>query len=188
MNEEISFLRKRVAELEYENELLRAKVDFFNQRPWMLQGMRGEKLVAEIIGGFTTAVNESYDVVTRSGGVRIEVKYSRLNRAVKGYDCFRWQWVHVFGFDHNKVFDTLILMGDVDENHRRSYKDPSSPYIFFDVPYSRLPEVTRHGVQMIQITTNPLKARTEAARLLYNDFQITRDELSAKYSNPRTLQ
>jgi hypothetical protein len=187
---EASTLRKRIAELEQENavllrenSVLRAKVTFFDRAPWMRDGIRGEQVVAKLIGGTTTPVNERFDVLTSSKRVRLEVKYSNRNIAVDGAATMRWTWVHVLGFDNGKAFDGLILVGDADPRYQYLYRDPESPYIFFDVPYDALNAVVRHTSKIVQISTNPRTARTEVARALFNDFQVTRDELISKYRN-----
>ena len=183
MNDEVTILRRRVAELERENEILRAKVTFFERAPWMRDGIRGEQVVAELIGGTTTAVNERFDVRTRSNRVRLEVKYSNLNLAVAGRPTKRWTWAHVVGFDGGKSYDSLILVGDADVRFQHLYRDPASPFVFFDVPFAALSAVMVGRQQNVQITTNPRKASTDSARALFGLFQITRDELIAKYRN-----
>jgi hypothetical protein len=183
VNEDVTILRRRVAELECENEILRAKVTFFERAPWMRDGILGEEIVAELIGGTTTRVNHRFDVVTRLKTARLEVKYSNLNLAVKNSIAKRWTWAHILGFDRAKKFDGLILVGVADVRFRHSYRDPASPYILFDVPYADLAAVVRHSTQIIQLTTNPLTARTAVARALFDRFQLTPDELISKYRN-----
>jgi hypothetical protein len=183
MHDDIMALQKRIAELEREIEVLRAKVTFFDRSPWMRDGIRGEQIVAELIGGETTAVTERFDVLATAGRLRLEVKYSNLNTAVAGGATRRWQWVRPLGFDGQKTFDALILIGEVDLRHQHLYRDPSAPYGVFDIPFSRIAEIVKHSSQMIQISTNPKKARTPVARLLYEHFQTTCNALSAKYRN-----
>lgn len=174
-------LRRRVAELEQENATLRAKVTFFDRTPWMHDGMRIEQIVAELVGGTTTPVNERFDVLTR-GGVRIEVKYSNLNLVDRQRArATRWTWAHILGFDGGKSFDHLILVGDADTRYRASYRDPESPFVFFDVPFCSLQEVVRSTSQMVQITTNPDSVRAAEAIALFERFQVTPDELTIKY-------
>ena len=181
MKNDIAALQNRIAALERENASLRAKVTFFDRSPWMREGIRGEQVIAQIIGGTTTVVNERFDVLTASGQVRLEVKYSNLNTAVVNEATKRWQWVRILGFDQRKSFDSLILIGEVDTRFQHLYRDPVSPYIIFEIPFARLAEVLRHSQQMIQISSNPRKARTPVARLLYSEFQTTRHALSNKY-------
>jgi len=183
VNDEIIRLRKRVAELERENAVLCAKVTFFERAPWMRDGIRGEQVVAELIGGSTTPVNERFDVLTPSKQVRLEVKYSNLNLAVAGERTKRWTWANILGFDRAKVFESLILVGDADTRYHHLYRDRETPFIFFDVPYVDLSDVVRFSPQLIQINTNPRTARTDVAKALYGRFQITRDELISKYRN-----
>lgn len=183
MDDDIATLQKRVIELERENERLRAKVTFFDRSPWMRDGIRGEQIVAELIGGKTTAVTERFDVLAAAGRLRLEVKYSNLNIAVADKATQRWQWVRPLGFDGQKTFDALILIGEVDARYQPLYRDPSAPYVVFDIPFRRIAEIVQHSSQMIQISTNPQRARTPVARLLYQEFQTTCNALSEKYRN-----
>jgi hypothetical protein len=183
VNNDVTQLRRRVAELERENEILRAKVTFFERAPWMRDGIRGEQVVAELFGGTTTPVNERFDVRTRSNRVHLEVKYSNLNIAVAGQPTKRWTWPRVLGFDGRKIYDSLILVGDADVRYQHFYRDPTSPFVFFDVPFSELSAVARGTQQIVQVTTNPRKARTDVARGLFGRYQTTPDELISKYRN-----
>jgi len=183
MEDDAAVLRKRIAELKRENKLLRAKVTFFDRSPWMRDGIRGEQIVAELIGRKTTAVTERFDVLGAAGRMRLEVKYSNLNIAVADKATRRWQWIRPLGFDGQKTFDALILIGEVDTRYQPLYRDPSAPYVVFDIPFPRIAEIVQHSSQMIQISTNPQRARTPVARLLYEEFQTTCDALSEKYRN-----
>lgn len=181
MNNEITNLRRRVAALEQENETLRAKVTFFDYSPWMRDGIRGEQVVAKLIGGTMTAVNERFDVLTQSTRVRLEVKYSKLNIARAGVITQRWTWAHLLGYDRSKSFDSLILLGVADSRYKHLYRDTASPFVLFDVPFRSLSKIVRGTSQRVQISTNPLKAHTDVAKALFGRFQVTRHELRSKY-------
>ena len=70
----------------------------------------------------------------------MEVKFSKLTVAVskRKTKTYRWNWAKVFGDKGNKVFDRLILVGEVHKECAYYYKDKNSPYIFFDIPYSEI--------------------------------------------------
>lgn len=94
----------------------------------------------------------------------------------------RWTWANVLGADGAKVFDNLILVGVSDPRFQHLYRDPLSPYVFFDVPRSEVPGCINCGKSGIQISnTNPQKTGTPIARGLFDRFQVTPAELTAKY-------
>lgn len=75
-------LKQRIAELELENAKLKNELDFLKTHPTITQGIKGETLVAKLVGGSATSYSDSYDVTT-STGLRIEVKYRKLNQPMK---------------------------------------------------------------------------------------------------------
>jgi hypothetical protein len=177
---ELARLRSRIAELETENAVFRSKFDFFCGASWMASGLRGEKVIAELLGGELTPVTARHDIVLRTVNLTLEIKLSRLNRAVKGRITQRWQWAHILGSDGGKLFDRVILMGDADTRYCAYYADPASPYVMFDVPFEEThPLMNRFG--LIQISTNPLKARTPVARALFSQYQTTQNQLRERY-------
>lgn len=186
MNDELRELRRRVHGLEHRvHQLERENAQFHTKRPadsTHHKSEKGERIVAELIGG--KMVNDSFDVLTPSGH-RLEVRYAGLSTAVWGKATKRWTWNFILGAYKEKDFDRVILVGEVDPRYRCKYRDPTFPYIFFDVPKSRLAEVMGASPH-IYLSTNPkkvygFKSYGFSADPLYNSFQTTAAELKAKY-------
>ncbi|MEX2643262.1 MAG: hypothetical protein WD270_07405 [Acetobacterales bacterium] len=167
-------LQKRIAELE-------EKLNFLINHRTLTAGISGELIVSELVNGIVTAYATAHDIVDRSGRT-IEVKYSRLNRPSTLAVTTRWAWAKVFGESGRKAYDFLLLVGDPDERWRSHYKDPNSPFIFFCIPREAVDALTMSSnagrSRAIQLTTNPLKARSRAAKL-FAEYQVTRDELQS---------
>ena len=189
-------LLKENEQLRSENEYLRAEVALLTEKLALLythkslaMGMQGESLVASWLNGVVTTHNASYDIELAGRLIRLEVKYSGLNVAVRdrqvaGRETKRWTWSKPFGESGKKVYDRLILMGDKDPRHIASYKDGTCPYVFFDVPFEEIMPLTIKGKsvrqRLIQLTTNPKKAKSKGS-CLFQDYQITLSELSKRY-------
>ena len=117
-------LRRQVADLE-------RQVLFLTTHSTLAAGMAGETIISKIISGKMTPYAEAFDVAT-VGGLRLEVKYARLNRHSKeSLNTRRWPWGKVFGESGNKNYDFLILVGEADERYREKYKSPESQYVIF---------------------------------------------------------
>ena len=158
---EVLVLRTRVAELEYE-------LAFLKTHPTLLQGLRGETLVAQLTGGALTQYAAQHDVVLPNS-VRVEVKFSKLNKPAPGSTTRRWNWSKPLGWrDKGKDFDFLLLIGEKDHRFPEQYLD-KSPYVFFLIPKGHVQEVATKGGLIgasVQITTNLSKAQSPASAAL----------------------
>jgi hypothetical protein len=183
------------SDLKHENEILRARIAtleselaFLRMHTVFLQGMKGETLVAELTGGELTAFAAGHDV-TIGGSVTVEVKFSKLNTPVAGASTRRWNWSKPLGWkDKGKSFDFLILVGEKDTRFPDQYLD-DSPYIFFLVPHSRVPEITTQGKTIganVQITTNLVNAKSPAS-LALKQFIVPASSVSALLSKASTV-
>lgn len=152
-------LRQHIIELELENARMMSELEFLRTHSSMVQGIKGETLVAQLIDGRLTSFSESYDVTT-STGLRIEVKYSKLNRPMKNSPTRRWNWSKPLGWlDKGKDYHYLLLIGEKDQRYLADYLD-STPYVYFLVPMKDVPDVMDQGRSvggMVQITTNLAK-------------------------------
>ena len=152
-------LRQRIIELEQENIRMMSELEFLKTHSSMMQGIKGETLVARLIDGKLTSFSESYDVAT-STGLRIEVKFSKLNRPMKNSPTRRWNWSKPLGWlDKGKDYHYLLLIGEKDERYLADGLD-STPYVYFLVPIQNVPDVMNQGRSiggMVQITTNLAK-------------------------------
>jgi hypothetical protein len=177
-------LEKRVADLEAENRRLKSEIDFLRTHSLLTTGMRGETLIAKIVGGRTTSYATSHDVEARDGSL-IEVKRSKLCIWDKRSGSMKWQWAKLFGESGKKKFDYIILVGDADPRYKVHYKDKNSPYVLFCVPFREIEGLSAQGqrdeYRHIQMGTNPLSARRRESIKLFQQFQITEAELTARF-------
>ena len=179
-------LRQQLNACEEDLGNLRKKVAFFENHPSISRGIRGETLVASLVNGHISRGYSSYDVTSGKRLLTFEVKYSRLNVAVKGQPTKRWNWAKPFGEAGNKEYDRLILIGDKDSRYTNAYLDKLSPYIIFDVPFKEVSQLvtkaSRHGFPKahITLTTNPMTAKSKASILFYK-YQISEVELKGRY-------
>lgn len=165
--------------LEKEVKQLKERLQMLESKPMFQAGFSGESIVSKIVDGIPTAFCVPHDITTIKNGKLLEVKYSNLNVPVKGRSTKRWTWAHIFGSSGKKVYDQLILVGDRDLDIE--YGDlVDCPYVFFDVPYHEVEGVMRAS-GLIQISTNPKKARTKEARLLFDKYILSSQDLNARY-------
>jgi hypothetical protein len=180
--QQVEALRAQVAALTAENSALRAKLDLFEKHPTLARGLKGEQIVAKLLGGAPSSKNASHDLELKQQGILIEVKYANLNRANPHAPTRRWAWPRVFGEGGKKKYHRLILLGDTDPSFRRAYLDPDSPYVLFDVPYAEVAPLTIQTghYKSIHLSTNPAKARSAGAPL-FKKYQVTFAELKVRY-------
>ena len=164
-------LSGRIAVLE---ERLRA----LEARPRLAGAFAGERLISRLVKGVPTLFNAAHDV-TLADGTRIEIKFSRLGLANPHALTKRWTWHKPYGISERKQYERLILVGETDPRTRHQFSS-DDPYIYFDVPFERVPDIRRPD-GLIQISTDPKKARTEWAKLLYGEFLITGKQLTKQY-------
>lgn len=184
MNNKVIELEKTIAALNSENERLRHKVAFFENHPNIASGIRGESLISNLVSGVETSFNAPFDIET-STGIRIEVKYSKLNLANRKQTSTtkRWSWKNIFGSGGQKRYDRLILIGESDPSHYQKYLQPESPYVIFDIGFEEVMELTsstEHCQRLIQLSTNPTSVRSRA-KSLFSEHQVAPEQLSQRY-------
>lgn len=177
-------LRAEVKALKEKIEQLEQKVAVFENHPTIADGIRGETLIADLIAGAVVKGNASYDIQTGPKALKLEIKFARLNDAVKKLTnkTYRWAWAKPFGESGKKVYDRLILIGGKDSRFYGSYLDTNSPYIFFDVPFAEIAPLTIKTSRWpaILLTTNPRTAKSTASPL-FRLYRVTITELSKRY-------
>lgn len=172
------------AELKRKIEELEQQLRFLTKHPSFIRGFSGETLVAQAVSGCRSGTTTSYDV--RTSEVFIEVKMSALhwNNRV-GSSTRKWAWPRVFGNSNGKQYDFLILMGDTDRRWQQRYKDTSSPYVFFCVPYNEVLPLTvdtdSARFKAINLTSNPWSISSNKAKMLYEKYQTTIDDLEKRF-------
>ena len=161
-------LEKQVAELCIENQRLRDELFFLRSFPTLIQGLKGEALVRQITGGEAGTYQSKYDV-RLPNSLDLEVKLSKLNSVGGGARTRRWNWSNPLGLRNGrgKQYSHLILIGEKDVRFRSPIED-CSPYVFFLIPFSVVPEICQGGA--INLSSNFDGIRSlESRRLL--DFQ-----------------
>ena len=164
-----------------ENAVLRSKVTFFDEVTWLASGLRGENVIAELLGGEVTRHNARHDLTLRGkNNITMEIKLSNHSRLGKNRPTRTWAWARLLGADGGKQYDRLILLGDADPRYQTLYADPTSPYVLFDIPFADVPSlVDKFG--LVHLTTNPQTVRTSTAERLYNRYQVTLQHLRKQY-------
>ena len=177
-------------DLEQENAVLRARImelenqlNFLRTHGTVAAGIAGERLIASTIGGSLTRYDEGFDIVT-SDNVSIEVKASKPSRSAKDYSSTRWQWGKVLGETGKKVYDFILLVGEAESKYMPLYKDPSSPFVFFLLPFCDVEEMSmfdgRSG-RIMRLSTNPNGLRTTSGKRMFDIYQTTIEELQSRF-------
>ncbi|HXZ12222.1 MAG TPA: hypothetical protein VEG64_07500 [Candidatus Sulfotelmatobacter sp.] len=162
-DEEILNLKRRILELEAENEELKKKLD-------RARGVPAEVLVAKMTGGTRTGgYKDSHDVTTRKRN-RIEVKLSKVHEYTDT-KTKRWTWDRILG---PKEYDYLVLAGEKDGRWSETYP-PDLEYVFFLVPRSAVQDINSRG-DCVALNTNLKTARAPKARLLIDRYLVRSEE------------
>ena len=177
-------MQSTLSQLRRENDALRREISFLRAHPKLARGLRGEKLILDIVSGASSPRGSDYDILSKDGRVRLEIKYSSL-LPMRGKETRRWAWTKIFGESGTKRFHRLILVGETDDRFRTQYKDPFAPYVLFDVPpwaAARLANGRKPGRRsVIHLTTNPAVIRSIRASELFFKHQVTVRDLERRY-------
>jgi len=165
--------------LREENALLRQRISFLEGIPDLVQGIRGESLIAHLVNGKMTTHIAPHDVDTPSG-TKLEVKFSRLTIPVPGCNTKRWNWCYPLGSRLTKTYDRLILIGEADQRYTQFYLDPNSPYVMFDIPMEDVRALLKKE-NMLAITTNPRIGRKGIRTELFSLYQVSAGMLKQRY-------
>ncbi len=189
LHKENVILKARIAELEQENESLQQKSDWIKQHSTWVTALEGESLILQAIGAEATKRSASYDGEIENLRLKVEIKKSRYNpnQRNKSNPTDRWAWNKIIGQGGGKNYKIIFLVGMANGKFKEKYKDPSSPYVIFEIPYGDLREVCtnleskRNGAWQIKMGNNPDTVTAEASKKLFEKYQITVSELELKY-------
>lgn len=161
-----TLLEERVSQLERE-------VEFLRLHPTIAQGMKGERFVCQLTKGVASKMNASFDVETQSG-VKLEVKFSKLNTPVKSApDTKRWSWSKPMGWlDKGKDYDFLLLVAEKDYRFHDQYLD-DSPYAIFLLSAAHVPNIVSSGKSVgsnVNLTTNFRTVHSPAGRTIIENM------------------
>jgi hypothetical protein len=142
-DDEIQGCKKRILELERENDELRKENASLRNKDNSRRGVPEEELIAKLTDGKRTRYKDGHDVTTKSGHL-LEVKHSKVDRPGPSR-TLRWTWAGVLGLNGTKKYDFLVLMGKKDPGHpeyNAQYPDYAVPkglealldYVTFLVP------------------------------------------------------
>lgn len=161
-------LRQQNSDLRARIKILETELEFLRTHPSIMQGIKGETLVASLTGGIITEYAAKHDI-NLANEATIEVKFSKLNTPVKGAKTRRWNWSKLLGQnDVGKGFDFLLLIGEKDPRYLDQYLD-ASPYVYFLIPRENIDEILTPGKSIgsqAQINTNLKTARAENSRAI----------------------
>jgi hypothetical protein len=181
----IATLEEKILKLLEENTRLKSSVHFLRLNPKLVDGIKGETLVANLIGGKLTPHTAPHDLALGRKGrrdLKIEVKYSNLGQPDKNVPTKRWSWAGIFGLYHGKDFDRILLIGAADPRYKRFYRDVRSPFVIFDLSYKDAKRIARGSDgNIIQLTTNPLSVTSAHLKELFHQHQCTTAELKKRY-------
>ena len=154
-------------ELARANALLREELELLKAHPVLQAGLRGEKLICDLVEGTLTSYAAGYDVA--AGKCKIEVKYSNLGTPVKGRQTRRWSWSKPLGWqDKGKGYDYLVLIGERDDRFPHQYLDDTC-YVCFLIPRPNVEKLMFKGKSIggiIQLTTNFKAVSNKQSRML----------------------
>ena len=177
----ITELESEIAKLRAENSALSERIEFLSQHAALARGMAGERLIAKVTGGRTTKHTAAFDVETNQGA-SIEVKAGTLSSPKHGSAGTRWQWNKIFGQTGNKKYDYLLLVGLADDRWRSQYRDPTSPYTLFLIPFELVDQLTvKMNPRGILLSTNPSRVGERSSRL-FDEYQITIREIEDRFN------
>jgi hypothetical protein len=165
-DEEILKLKRRIRELEEENEELKKK----HARA---RGVPAEDLVAKMTGGTRTkGYKDLYDVITKKGN-HIEVKSSKVHE-YRGTRTKRWTWDNILG---PKKYDYLVLVGEKDARWPEAYPRDLEflEYVFFLVPQSAVKDFNSAG-DVVSLNTNFKRVRAPKSRVLIDRYLVCSHE------------
>ncbi|HEV7402612.1 MAG TPA: hypothetical protein VGO11_06800 [Chthoniobacteraceae bacterium] len=145
----------------------------------LARAFAGERLISRLVGGTPTLYNAAHDVTVEVDGTRLEVKFSSLSEAFRGAKTKRWTWHNPYGISGKKEYDRLILVGEAD-SRIRALRPGADPYVIFDIPFERVPEILLPGCP-IQISTDARTARAPRAKILFQEFLISVKLLEGRY-------
>lgn len=123
--------------------LLEAELQFLRTHPTILQGIKGETLLATLTGGAISKYAESHDI-SLPGKATIEVEFSKLNTPVKCAKTRCWNWSKILGWkDKGKDFDFMLLIGEKDPRYLDQYIDSSPEPKPYPARFCRTGEIRR---------------------------------------------
>lgn len=142
-------------------------------------GFKGETFLLHELQGAKSS-DGTYDLIVR--GKKLEVKTSLCRNVDSNREEItrRWTWHRPFGSNNKNKYDYLLLLGDMDTRLRKSYKQPTSKYVFFLLSVRSAIHLWRkQKKRIIQLTTNPNKQRSAQGKKLWQ-YELSLEELKRR--------
>jgi hypothetical protein len=174
-------LLEEIEKLAAENRRLRKRLAFFENHPAIAKGLHADSLIAKMLGGDLTHPRLSSDM--RLSELMLKIRFSTVKTPhAHSLGSRRWSWPDVI--EGRQRYDRLILIGVPDECLRERYLDPECSYVLFDLPYDEVETVSQISGphRNIHLITDPQIAQHAFSGRLFTRFQITEDELEARYA------
>jgi len=173
-DQKILKLKKRILDLENENEVLRKRLDG-------ARGVLGEKFVAELTGGVLTRYKTGHDIEMQNG-THLEVKTSKPYTE-RGSTTTRWAWSNILGLNATKKFHYLVLLGEKDLRYKNCYP-PDLEYVCFLVPRSDVNDKIKNSwATSIALNTNLPTAKAKNLVALKGYLVHSREEFKGLSPN-----
>ena len=176
-----------VKDLRNANQVLRGRVLLLEKHASNSTGFEAEQFVAKLLNVDLTKRNAGHDLATQNGR-KIEIKGSKSNVMMIGaYQYRRWTWHNFLGIGKKpKIYDNLILVAQADPDCRSEYRDKTSDYVVFDVPFDWGKALSQERAKYNGRFSFPLMAKPSSAKsrrgLELWGFEVTRKELVSKYT------
>jgi hypothetical protein len=168
-------LRAENTQLRQELERCRLECAHLRALQPFRRGVVGEQYIANLVSGRVTITNARHDVITPSGH-HLEVKIGKLRFPVRGKPTRQWAWRTLLGEDGQKTYDSLILLGPVDERFRRP---ADGPYVIFDIPLAHVQQLP--NPKYLAVTTDRQRGFSRVSAVLYDKYLTNELALKAKY-------
>lgn len=159
--------------LTLENNELKNRINSFHINPQIAKEVKRTNFIDDIFNGKIIKHSDSspFQINNSTTAVLIYAKLIEVK-----YPTKRWTWARPLGNSGDKIFDRLILIGEKDPRYMNRYKDSRSQYIIFDIPFNDVKHLTV-GNKHIELTTNPDTVKNITKLQLYNEYQVTVDDL-----------
>ncbi|MGA2594709.1 MAG: hypothetical protein ABSH32_32830 [Bryobacteraceae bacterium] len=181
-DDEIQRFKKRILELEGENDELKRENEALKKTINFARGAPAEELIAKLTDGERTGYKDRHDVTTKSGH-RLEVKLSHLNNPSSSRTR-RWNWEGLLGRNETKEYDFLVLVGQKDRRYGAQYPDFDLDYVIFLVPRGDVDSIKSRG-NRVALNTNLATARAQKSIVL-KSYLVSSPECFMEFRRPRS--
>ena len=174
-----------IASLKRDLKELRGKLEWFETKahPTMVTGIRGEKLVVKITGGWRTPSGWPHDI-KMANGQKVEVKTSKIGSPHRSRSASRrWTWGKILGAGGRKDFDWILLLGEKDRDYQG---DDNDAYVYFILNKDDIRSVITNGGN-IHLNIDPRTTRSPSGMRLWKQFRTKSADMPKFWNNVKAL-